>query len=202
MASDSDRVVERGKLLYPLAWKSDRVYVMDYPTGNPVQTYSIALATGQMKSPGARLIAVDPVSGGGAWSSEVSRSLPATVGQNSKMLNSVSRVDLASVQKVEWYSEANAALTVPGLAQDGTPLVQRRAAKARTIRLTGPGLAAETYSLGTAPGWSAATDQSGTWLVSSSGDVLLYKAGAAPYKVVSAPAGTSSVRVTGGCALR
>jgi hypothetical protein len=208
IASGADQVLERGKRLYPLAWTADGLYVMDAITGAPVQTYSITVPGGGLTTLGAKLSTVVPVSTlpwigpghSGAWVAEVSSTVPHTNGQNGPVANTISLIDLNTGQKVNWYSAANAAVSVLGFTASGTPLIQStNSAGTSIVRLTGPGAVAETYPLAHAAVGSA-TDSHGTWLLDDAGEALIFQEGAAPILLASAPPGLGGFGLAGGCA--
>jgi hypothetical protein len=210
VATGSDQVLERGKKLYPLAWTADGLYVMDVITGAPVQVYSITVPGGRLTALGAKLSSVVPVSTlpwigpghSGAWVVEVSSTVPHASGQNGPIANSISLVDLNTGKKVEWFSAANAAVSVLGFTRSGTPLVQSTDGSGTSIvRLTGPGAVAESYPLAH-PAVGAAIDSHGTWLLDDTGEALIYQEGSAPILVASAPGGLGGFGLAGGCAPR
>jgi hypothetical protein len=202
VATGSDQVLERGTRLYPLAWTAQGLYVLDAITGSPVHTYSITVPGGRLTTLGAQLDHDVPVGGGGAWVAEVSSTVPSTSGQNGPVANSVSRIDLQSGQKVEWFSAPNAAVSVLGFTQSGTPLIQSTDASGTTIvRLSGSGTVAESYPLAH-PAVGSATDKYGTWLLDDAGEAFIYQEGAAPVLVASAPSGLGAFGLAGGCAPR
>ncbi|MFI5282564.1 MAG: hypothetical protein ACHQ0J_05480 [Candidatus Dormibacterales bacterium] len=208
VATGSDQVVEHGKRLYPLGWTADGLYVMDAITGAPVQVYSITVPGGRLTALGAKLSSVVPVSAlpwigpghSGAWVAEVSSTVPHANGQNGPIANSISLVDLNTGQKVEWFSAANAAVSVLGFTRSGTPLVQSTDGSGTSIvRLTGPGAVAESYPLAH-PAVGSATDSHGTWLLDDAGEALIYQEGTAPVLLASAPAGLIALGLAGTCA--
>jgi hypothetical protein len=208
VASGADQVLERGKRLYPLAWTADGLYVMDAITGTPVHVYSITVPGGRLTTLGARLSSVVPVSTlpwigpghSGAWVAEVSSTVAHTNGQNGPIANSISLIDLNTGQKVEWFSAANAAVSVLGFTASGTPLIQSTDSTGTSIvRLTGPGAVAETYPLARRAVGSA-TDSHGTWLLDDAGEAWIFQEGTAPLLVASAPSGLGAFGLAGGCA--
>lgn len=210
VATGADQVLEHGRRLYPLAWTADGLFVTDAITGAPVQVYSISVPGGRLTALGAKLSGGAPVSTlpwigpghSGAWIAEVSSTVPHMNGQNGPIANSINLVDLNTGQKVEWFSAANAAVSVLGFTASGTPLVQATNASGTSIvRLTGPGAAAESYPLAH-PAVGAATDAHGTWLLDDSGEALIYQEGAAPVQLAAAPTGLIAFGLTGGCAPR
>jgi hypothetical protein len=210
VATGADQVLEHGKRLYPLGWTADGLYVMDAITGAPVQVYSITVPGGKLTALGARLSSVVPISTlpwigpghTGAWVAEVSSTLPHINGQNGPIANGVSLIDLNSGQKVQWFSAANAAVSVLGFTASGTPLIQSTNASGTSIvRLTGPGAVAESYAL-SHPAVGSATDSHGTWLLDDAGEAWIYQEGAAPVLLASAPAGLIGFQLDGGCATR
>jgi hypothetical protein len=202
VATGNDRVLAGGKRLYPLAWLTDHVYVMDFPTGSPVQTYSISVPGGQLTTLTAKLSSVVPVGGGGAWITEVSSNVPHATGSNGPVANSVSRIDLVSGQKVEWFSAANATVVLLGFTQSGTPLIESTSSSGILLsRLSGPGNTIENFTLKQAAVGSA-TDAHGTWLLDGNGEVLIYNEGASPKVLASAPTGLGGFGLAGGCAPR
>lgn len=201
VASGADRVLV-SKRLFPLAWTADHVYVMDYGIGLGPQTYTVSVPGGVLTKLGAKLNSVVPVSGTGAWDTDVSPTLPHISGQNGPIANRVSRVDLVSGQKVEWFSAANATVTLLGFTQSGAPLIESTT-KAGTVlvRLGAPDTVAETYALAHAAVGSA-TDAHGTWLLDEKGDVFIYNEGASPKLLATAPSALGTFRLDGGCAPR
>jgi hypothetical protein len=208
VATGADQVLERGKRLYPLAWTADGLFVMDAITGAPVQVYSITVPGGRLTTLSAKLSSVVPVSTlpwigpghSGAWVAEVSSTVPHINGQNGPIANSVSLIDFNTGQKVEWFSAANAAVSVLGFTASGTPLLQATYGSGTSIvRLTGPGTVAETYPLAH-PAVGSATDSHGTWLLDDAGEAWIYQEGSAPVLLASAPAGLISFGLAGGCA--
>jgi hypothetical protein len=128
--------------------------------------------------------------------------LPHINGQNGPIANTISLVDLNTGRKVEWFSAANAAVSVLGFTASGTPLVQSTDASGTLIvRLTGTGAVAESYLLAH-PAVGAATDAHGTWLLDDAGEALIYQEGAAPVVLASTPAGLIAFGLAGGCAPR
>jgi hypothetical protein len=208
VATGADQVLERGRRLYPLAWTADGLFVMDAITGTPVHVYSITVPGGRLTALGARLSSVVPVSTlpwigpghSGAWVAEVSSTVAHTNGQNGPIANSISLIDLNTGQKVEWFSAANAAVSVLGFTASGTPLIQTTSSGgASIVRLTDPGVVAESYPLAHRAVGSA-TDSHGTWLLDDAGEAWIFQEGAAPILVASAPSGLSAFGLAGGCA--
>src|SRR5260221_14360218 len=193
VASGSDQVLQRGTRLYPLAWTADGLYVTDYPKGSPLQVYSITVPGGRLTTLGAKLSHSVPVSTlpwigpghSGAWVAEVSSTVPHSNGQNGPIANNISLVDFNTGRSVEWFSAANAAVSVLGFTASGTPLIQSKSASGTSIaRLTGPGAVAESYTLAR-PAVGAATDSHGTWLLDDSGEALIFQEGGAPVLLAS-----------------
>ena len=208
VATGADHVLERGRRLYPLAWTADGLYVTDEPKGSAVQVYSITVPGGRLTALGAKLDHAVPVSTlpwigpghSGAWVAEVSGAVPHTSGQNGPIANSISLIDLNTGQKVEWFSAANATVSVLGFTASGTPLIQSTDSSGTSIvRLTGPGAVAETYPLAHRVVGSA-TDSHGTWLLDDAGEALIYQEGTGPMLLASAPAGLIAFGLNGGCA--
>jgi hypothetical protein len=201
VASGADRVLV-AKRLFPLAWTPDRVYVMDYGIGLGPQTYSVSVPGGVLTPLGAKLNSVVPVSGTGAWDLSVSPTLPHVSGENGPISNSISRVDLVSGQKVEWFSAANATVTILGFTQSGSPLIESTTSAGTVlVRLSAPDTVAETYALAHAAVGSA-TDAHGTWLLDDKGEVLIYNEGGSPNLLATAPTSLGTFRLDGGCARR
>jgi hypothetical protein len=210
VATGADQVLEHGKRLYPLGWTADGLYVMDAITGAPVQVYSITVPGGRLTALGVKLSSVVPVSTlpwigpghSGAWVTDVSSTVPHINGQNGPIANSISLIDFTTGQKVEWFSAANAAVSVLGFTASGTPLVQSTDGSGTSIaRLTGPHAVAESYRLAY-PAVGSATDSHGTWLLDDAGDALIYQEGTAPALLASAPAGLISFGLAGACAAK
>jgi hypothetical protein len=202
VATGRDQVLVRGKRLYPMAWTADGLYVMDAITGSPVQTYLVAVPGGRLTTLGAMLSSVVPVSRGGAWVAEVSTTVSHISGQNGPVANSISRIDLQSGQKVEWFSAENVAVSVLGFTQSGDVLIQTTGSAGTSIvRLSGPHAIVEFYPLAH-PAVGVATDAHGTWLLDDTGGAFIYQEGAAPVLLASAPAGLIGFQLDGGCAPR
>ena len=208
VATGADQVLEHGKRLYPLAWTADGLFVMDAITGAPVHVYSITVPGGRLTTLGAMLSSVVPVSTlpwigpghSGAWVAEVSSTVAHTNGQNGPIANSISLIDLNTGQKVEWFSAANATVSVLGFTASGTPLIQSTDSSGTSIvRLTGPGAVAETYPLAH-PAVGSATDSHGTWLLDDAGEPWIFQEGTAPMLLASATPGLGAFGLAGGCA--
>jgi hypothetical protein len=208
VATGADQVLEHGKRLYPLAWTFDGLLVIEAVTGAPVHVYSITVPGGRVTTLGARLTNAVPVSvlpwigpgHSGAWVAEVSSAVPHTSGQNGPIANSISLIDLNTGQKVQWFSAANAAVSLLGFTRSGTPLIQSTdSSGASIVRLTAPGLVAESYRLPHPPVGSA-TDSNGTWLLDDAGEAWIFQEGAAPARLATAPASLRAFGLAGGCA--
>jgi hypothetical protein len=206
VATGADQVLERGRRLYPLSWTADGLFVMDAITGTPVHVYSITVPVGRLTTLGARLSSLVPVSTlpwigpghSGAWVAEVSSTVAHASGQNGPIANSISLIDLNTGQKVEWFSAANAAVSVLGFTASGTPLIQTTVSGGTWIvRLTDPGVIAESYPLAH-PAVGSATDSHGTWLLDDAGKAWIFQEGAAPILVASAPSGLIAFERAGG----
>jgi hypothetical protein len=202
VASGADRVLVSGKRLYPLAWTADHIYVTDLPSGTSHQTYSVSMPGGVVTPLGAQLNSVVPVSGTGAWVTDVSPTLPHISGQNGPIANRVSRTDLNSGQKVEWFSAANSTVTVLAFTQSGSPLIESTTSAGTVlVRLNAPDTVAATYALAhTSVG--AVTDAHGTWLLDDKGELFIYNEGASPKLLATAPTSLGTFRLDGGCASR
>lgn len=201
VASGADRVLV-AKRLFPLAWTPDHVYVMDYGIGLGSQTYSVSVPAGVLTPLGAKLNSVVPVSGTGAWVTDVSPTLPHVSGQNGPIANRVSRIDLNSGQKVEWFSAASATVIVLGFTRSGSLLIESTTSAGTVlVRLSAPDTVAETYALAH-PAVGAVTDANGTWLLDDKGEVFIYIEGASPNLLATAPASLGTFRLDGGCASR
>jgi hypothetical protein len=210
VATGTDQLVERGKRLYPLGWTADGLYVMDAITGAPVQVYSITVPGGRLTALGVKLSSVVPVSAlpwigpghSGAWVAEVSSTVSHATGQNGPIANSISLIDLSTGRKVEWFSAANAAVSVLGFTASGTPVVQSTdGSRTSIVRLTGPGAVAESYPMAH-PVVGAAIDSHGTWLLDDAGEAFIYQEGAAPILLASAPGGLVAFGLAGACAAK